>query len=209
MDAREVAYRRAWARIAGLMYWLVFGFDFAGMMRGGTPIGHWLSLIGGLLTIPLACGLYAAVAPVHRTIAATAFGFRLLEIALTLLSVAAAFPAIHAAWSGSPVLRLAEWNNSTGFPALVFTVGSTLFFLLFFRARLIPLAHSALGIVGSVLAFAACLAHLIRPAIPLFIMALWIPIMLGELLTGAWLLIRSVRYDLISARGTALAGAAR
>lgn len=195
MDAREVAYRRAWARVAGLMYWLVFLFDFTGMKLGATSVARWLSLTGGLLTIPLAYGLYAAVAPVQRAVARTALGFRILEIVLTLTSVLAAFPLIHSAWSGSTMLRVAAWDHSTSFSAFVFTIGSTLFFLLFLRARIIPVALSTFGVVGSVAAFAVCLAHLVRPAIPVFLMAAWIPIMLGELIAGAWLLVRSVRYE--------------
>lgn len=130
MDAREIGYRRMWARIAGLMFWLVFVFDFAGMKQSGTSTGHWLSFIGGLLTIPLAYGLYATVAPVHKSLAVSAFAFRLLEIALTLISVSAGFPAIRTALAGSSLLQLAHWDNSTSFAAFVFTIGSTLFFLL-------------------------------------------------------------------------------
>jgi Domain of unknown function (DUF4386) len=195
VDAREAGYRRAWARIAGLMYWLVFVFDFSGMTRSGTPVGHWLSLIGGLLTIPLAYGLYAAVAPVQQTVAMTALGFRGAEIVLTLTSVLAGFPAIRSAWAGTPVLELAQWDHSTSFSAFVFTIGSTLFFILFFRSRIIPMALSVLGIFASVAAFGACLAHLIRPAFPAMTIWPWIPMILAELLTGAWLLIRSVRYS--------------
>lgn len=194
MDATEVAYRRLWARIAGLMYWLVFAFDFSGMSLGDRAKGHWLSLTGGLLTIPLAYGLYAALVPVQKAIARTAFGFRLVEIVLTLTSVIAAFPAVRSGLTDSGLLRLAQWDDATGFPAFVFTIGSTLFFILFVRSRTIPLALSLLGLAASIVAFGACLAHLVRPAFPVFTMWLWIPIMLGELLTGAWLLIRSVRY---------------
>lgn len=194
MDGRELRYRRAWARIAGLMFWLVFIFDFAGMSLHGSDAAHWLSLTGGLLTIPLAFGLYAAVAPVHRTVARTAFGCRLFEIGLTLISVTAAFPAIRSGWPGSPLLRLASWGNSTAFGAFAFTIGSTLFFLLFFRSRIIPAVLSVLGIFASILAFGACLAHLVHPQFPAMTMWAWIPLIPGELLTGAWLLIRSVRY---------------
>jgi hypothetical protein len=195
MNATEAGYRRAWARIAGLMYWLVFVFDFAGMSLHGTVTAHWFSLIGGLLTIPLAYGLYAAVAPVQKIVAMTAFGFRLLEIVLTLTSVIAGFPAIRSAWHGSPLVRLAHWDHSTSFSAFVFTIGSTLFFLLFFRSRIIPVALSALGIFASVLAFAACLAHLVHPAFRAMAMWAWIPMIFAELGTGAWLLVRSVRYS--------------
>jgi hypothetical protein len=200
MDVREAGYRRAWARIAGLMYWLVFVFDFAGMTRGGTSVGHWLSLVGGLLTILLAYGLYAALAPVQRTVAMSALGFRIAEIVLTLMSVIAGFPAIRSAWAGSSFLRLAHWGNATGFAAFVFTIGSTLFFLLFFRSRMIPPALSVFGIFASLVAFAGCLAHLIRPAFQAMTMWVWIPMIPAELITGAWLAIRSVSYARVPAR---------
>lgn len=195
MDLAELRYRRAWARIAGLMYWLVFLFDFSGMTLRRSPAGHWLSLIGGLLTIPLAYGLYAAVAPVQKTISATAFAFRLFEIALTLISVAFGFATIRAAWPDSPLLQLAHWDHSTSFSAFVFTIGSTLFFLLFFRSHIIPVAYSALGIFASLVAFAACLVHLVHPAFPAMTMWAWIPMIFAELGTGAWLLFRSVDYS--------------
>lgn len=195
MDTREVGYRRMWARIAGLMFWLVFIFDFAGMKQSGSSTGYWLSLIGGLLTIPLAYGLYAAVAPVHKPLAASAFAFRLLEIVLTLISVLAGFPDIRTALAGSSLLRLARWDNSTSFAAFVFTIGSTLFFLLFFRSRIIPRLFSSTGILASVLAFGACLSHLIYPPFSAMTMWAWIPMIFAELGTGTWLLLRSVRYD--------------
>lgn len=196
MDLREKAYRQAWARIAGLMFWLVFVFDFAGMSLHRTTAAHWLSLIGGLLTLPLAYGLYAALSPVHKTLAITAFAFRLSEIFLTLTSVLAGFPAIRDALAaGSPMLQLAQWDRSTSFSAFLFTIGSTLFFFLFYRSRLIPVALSLLGIFASLLAFGACLIHLIRPSFPAMAMWAWIPMIPAELVTGAWLLIRSVPYS--------------
>jgi uncharacterized protein DUF4386 len=194
MDAREARYRRVWARIAGLMFWLVFVFDFSGMLLHGKPQAHWLSLIGGLLTLPLAYGLYVAVAPLAKTVAMAAFAFRFGEIALTLMSVLASFPAIRVAWSGTPALALVKWERSTSFSAFLFTIGSTLFFLIFLRSRAIPLALSLLGVFASVLAFGACFAHLVRPEFPALAMAAWIPMILAELLTGVWLLMRPVRY---------------
>ena len=194
MDAREARYRRVWARIAGLMFWLVFVFDFSGMLLHGKPVSHWLSLIGGLLTLLLAYGLYVAVAPLAKTMAVAAFLFRLGEIALTLTSVLGSFPAIHAAWSGTPALAFVRWERATSFSAFLFTIGSTLFFLIFLLSRAIPLPLSLLGVIASMMAFGACLTHLIRPAFPALSMGLWIPMILAELLTGLWLMIRTVRY---------------
>lgn len=199
MNQPELAYRRAWARIAGLMFWLVFLFDFAGMRYSASATGHWLSLIGGLLTIPLALGLWAAVAPVHSGWANAAVGFRLFEIALTLLSVLAGFPAVRFAWSGSAIgagfLQLAQWGDSTSFAAFVFTMGSTIFFALFLYGRLIPRILSSLGVFASVLAWLACLVHLLRPPFPVMTMWAWIPMILAETSTGVWLLFKAVRYQ--------------
>jgi hypothetical protein len=55
------------------MYWVVFVFDFSGMKLGNTPKAYWLLLAGGLLTIPLAYGLYAALVPARKTVAAPRF----------------------------------------------------------------------------------------------------------------------------------------
>jgi hypothetical protein len=81
----SVGSQRAWARVAGLMYWMVLLVDLTGMQLHPAA-GTWLMFAGSVLTVPLAFGLYYAVRPAHEVLAASALGFRLLEAALGVLA---------------------------------------------------------------------------------------------------------------------------
>ena len=108
--------QRAYARLAGLMYFLVLGFDVAGALIGSSiggggnfvetahrimasetlyRIGLCLSLVGSLSTILLAIGLYVAVKPFDRNLAMMALGFRLVESAVGALGIAVAFGVLQ------------------------------------------------------------------------------------------------------------------
>src|SRR5260370_33995465 len=84
-----VRSQRAWARIAGLMYWIVLVADLTGVPLHSTVMGRPLMLAGSLFTVPLALGLYYAVSPVQTALAASSLGFRLLEAALGFISTVA------------------------------------------------------------------------------------------------------------------------
>lgn len=183
--------QRAWARIAGLMYWVVLVADLTGVALH-SPLGRALALTGALATVPLALGLFFAVRPVQPGWAAAALGCRLLEAALATLSTAAGFAIVRAHLAGTPLLRLAEWDDRTAFAAFSFTVGSTIFFALFVSSRLIPRLLAGWGLFASVIALLACFTHLLRPTFPAMTMFAWIPMLLAEISTGLWLLLRSV-----------------
>jgi hypothetical protein len=97
------ASQRAYARFAGLMYFVVLGFDIVGAVIvssiGGNGnfveashrilasetlyrIGLCCSLVGSLSTILLAIGLYVAVKPVDGNLAMMALLFRAAEAAI-------------------------------------------------------------------------------------------------------------------------------
>jgi len=191
-----VRSQRAWARIAGLMYWAVLIVDLTGMQLRSPAASRSLMLAGSLLTIPLALGLYFAVSPVQNTLAGSALGFRLAEAVLGLISTMAGFEGVKTALSrsvfGTTLLNVAQWDNATAFGAFVFTIGSTIFFYLFAKSGYIPRVLSWWGLFASVVAMAACLTHLLRPAFPAMTMYAWLPMLLAETSTGLWLLIKSV-----------------
>jgi hypothetical protein len=191
----NVRSQRAWARVAGLMYWAVLVVDLTGMQLR-SPAGRSLMLAGSALTVPLALGLYFAVRPTQHALAASALGFRLAEAALGLLSTIAGFGSVKAALShsvfGTALLELARWDDTTAFAAFVFTIGSTIFFYLFVKSGYIPRVLAWWGLFASVVAMGACLAHLLRPAFPAMTMYAWLPMLLAETSTGLWLLIKSV-----------------
>jgi len=194
---QDVRSQRAWARVAGLMYWLVLVLDLSGMQLHSAVARKSLMLAGSIFTIPLALGLYHALRPVQRVLASSALGFRLAEAALGILSTLTGFAGVQAGISrlslGEKLLDLARWDVSTAFGAFVFTIGSTIFFYLFVKSASIPGILAWLGLCASMLAFSACLTHLLRPAFPAMTMYAWLPMLLGETSTGLWLVIKSMK----------------
>ena len=189
-----VRSQRAWARIAGLMYWIVPVTDLTGMQLHSTAMGRSLTLAGSLFTVPLALGLYYAVRPVQT---ALALCFRILEAALGFISTVAGFTVVRTQLAdsslGTSLLHLAHWDNKTAFAAFVFTIGSTIFFSLFVKSGYISRVLAWWGLFASVVAMAACLMHLLQPSFPAMTMYAWIPMLLAETSTGLWLLIKSVK----------------
>lgn len=189
--------QRAWARVAGLMYWVVLVVDLAGMNVRPSNLHSSLMLSGSLFTVLLALGLYYAVRPVHALLAILALTCRLIEAALGVVSCLAGFPSVHPRLAdstfGTALLQLASWGDSTNFAAFIFTVGSTIFFSIFLKARSIPRLLALWGLFASLLAMSACFTHLVTPSFSSMAMWAWIPMLLAETSTGLWLLIKSVK----------------
>ena len=188
--------RRIWARVAGLMYLLVLLVDLTGMQMPHSPIGRSLTLMGSLLTIPLALGLYFTTRVFQPLTSGLALACRLTEAGIGVIATVAGFGAVRMFLDGSAAgrstLQLVAWNKETQFGAWIFSLGSILFFLVFVRSVSIPRLLSWLGLIASLLTFAACTAHLIWPSFSAMSMAAWIPMLIAEIGTGGWLLIRAV-----------------
>ena len=188
--------QRVWARVAGLMYWMVLIVDLTGLQLH-APVGRWLMVSGSLLTVPLAVGLFYAVRPAGEVLAMSALGFRLLEATLGVISAAIGFGFVEARLAaftfGTTVLRFAHWNDAIALSAFVFTIGSTVFFYLFVKSGFIPRVLAWLGLAASIIAMTACLVHLAGPSFPAMMMYAWIPMLLAETSAGTWLLIKSVK----------------
>jgi hypothetical protein len=193
----SVHSQRAWARVAGLTYWIVLIVDLTGMNLHPSSLRGSLMLSGSLFTVLLALGLYFAVKPVQATWALAALFCRLVEAALGVVSCVAGFPSIHprleASSFGASLLQLAGWGDSTNFAAFIFTIGSTIFFALFLKARSIPRIFAIWGLFASLLAFSACFGHLVSHSFSSMVMWAWIPMLIAETSTGLWLLIMSVK----------------
>lgn len=178
------------------MYWVVLVVDLTGMQLHSAVASRSLMLAGSFFTIPLALGLYYALRPVQRNLAVSALGFRLTEAALGLIATVTGFECVKAELANSSVgtmlLHLAHWDNTTAFDAFVFTIGSTIFFWLFVMSGYIPRVLTWSGLFASVVAFAACLTHLLRPTFPAMTMYAWLPMLISEISTGLWLAIKSV-----------------
>ena len=87
--------------------------------------------------------------------------------------------------------------GSAGFniAAIFFSLGSTLFFYLFFKSTYIPKFLSGLGLFGSVLVPIVCFGTLISPQHAKYLQFGWAPIGIGEILLGFWLLFKGVNLQ--------------
>jgi Domain of unknown function (DUF4386) len=133
----------AYARFAGLMYFLVLGFDVAGVLIASSIVGggnfveasHRImasetlyriclccSLLGSLSTIPLAIGLYVAVKPADGNLAMMALLFRVAEAAIGATGIILAFSVLqihlaanHAnAFNANQLGALADLSSGVG-----------------------------------------------------------------------------------------------
>jgi NADH:ubiquinone oxidoreductase subunit K len=162
-------------------------------------------LIGGLCTVFLAMGLYGAVRRIDNNLALLALVFRLVEATLfgvlsissfTALKLYIGADSMHAfdANQLSFLANLSSVAGSAGFniAAIFFSMGSILFFYLFFKANYIPRILSASGLFASVLVPIVCFGSLISPQHAKILQFGWIPIALAEISVGLWLLFKGV-----------------
>jgi hypothetical protein len=193
---RDFQSRRIWARIAGLAYLLVILVDLIGLHLSGQLLGKSLMLAGSLLVVPLALGLYFTLRVFQPTTSAVALVCRLVEALVGVIAAVARFATARSAFAGTHIgralLEFVAWTTATSFDALIFTIGSTLFFFVFVRSASIPRTLSWLGLTASIIAFLACTTHLVRPSFPALSAVPWIPMLLAEFSTGSWLLLRAV-----------------
>lgn len=213
----------AYARLAGLMYFVVLGFDIAGLVIASSIAGsgnfvqtsHQIaasetlyrvalccSLIGSLSTIPLAVGLYVALKPFDGNLAMAALLFRAGEAAIGGMGVISSFAVLqmrlastHVSVFGPDQLgQLTKLNSGgTEVPAIFFSLGSTIFFYLFFRSGYIPRILAAWGIFASLLYAAVWFQDLILPQFSATVALGSVPILIAELSTGSWLLFRGIK----------------
>jgi hypothetical protein len=218
--------QHAYARLAGLMYLTVLGFDIADLwiesaIRGGGSfldaahhiqaseglyrIGLLCGLVGTMTTVLLAVGLYVTLRPVDANLALTALLFRIIETATGAVGVVSAFATLQVYLAANhfhgldanqlaALVDLTSSASGTYIAAIFFCVGSTIFFYLFLRSGYIPKVLAGWGVFASVLYMLAFGVSLIAPQASGILIAIGsIPILMAELSTGLWLLIRGIK----------------
>jgi NADH:ubiquinone oxidoreductase subunit K len=161
--------------------------------------------IGSICTVLLAMGLYVAVKPVNASLALLAFLFRMAEATLgaaqsvlnfALLKVYIGPDSLNVAGASQLqlLMNLQSAANSTAMnvAAILFSLGSTIFFFLFFKSAYIPKALSALGLFASPLVTIVSFATLISPHPSTYLQFGWVPIAVAEVSVGLWLLIKGI-----------------
>lgn len=162
--------------------------------------------IGAIAIAVLAHALYVLLEPVNRRLAQLALWARLGEAFIVGAVLVVRFTTVQIyAEAGADgafgddqlqVLRLLTGSAyEVGFLIwmMFFTLGSTLFFYLFYTSRSIPRSLAGLGVLGSALMLPMALGGLILPEQMPSLQYLWGPIFLAEVGTGLWLLLVGVR----------------
>jgi hypothetical protein len=169
-------------------------------------IGLFCNVVGSLATIPLIIGLYVILKPVDSNLALMAVLFRVIETAADVVWTVSTFvllqlhlDANHAgAFATTQLHSLADLTSAAvavGFAvsAAVSTLGSSIFFYLFLKSNYIPRILSVWGIFAAVWFTVVGFASLLQPQFAASTPYGFLPILIAELSTGLWLLIRGIK----------------
>ncbi|MBZ5570004.1 MAG: DUF4386 domain-containing protein [Acidobacteriia bacterium] len=163
-------------------------------------------LIETLSALLLAFALYATLKPVDRLLAQIAMYWRLGESFIGGVGIIVGFARLGLYTSPQSVGTLgadqtralvaltrdagsAAYNIS----AIFFSIGSILFFYLFFKSRYIPRILSAFGVFASVVVTVICFGSLIFPECAATFQYGWAPMAIAEVTTGLWLMVFAVK----------------
>ena len=167
-------------------------------------IGLCSSLVGSMSTIVLAVSLYVSLRPADPHLALTALLFRVAESAIGGMTIVSAFAVLQVHLDATradaldvtqmaTLAHLLDSGAGTSVPALFFCLGSAIFFYVFLRSRYIPRILAAWGLFASGLYLLAFLGSLVLPqSAGLFQGIGSLPILIAELSTALWLLIRGI-----------------
>ena len=162
--------------------------------------GALFSLIAAFASAGIAIALYRVVRRHGEGLALGSVGFRLIEgvlyvvstVGILLLLTVSRGPVNASALASSRVL-LAERDWASLFGVMAFYVGGSMYYLVFYRSRLIPRWLSGWGLVGVALGMVAALIVMFRTPIthmPPVQVVLNIPIGVQELVLAVWLLVK-------------------
>jgi Domain of unknown function (DUF4386) len=172
--------------------------------QGQVSTGALLTIIAGLASTGIALSLYPVLRRYSEGLAIGAVGFRIIEgvtsvvSAVALLSVislsqdyAAAGQPEQASYKAAGAALLAEngWLGNVGLVS-AFSVGGLLYYLAFYRSRLIPRWLSVWGIVGVALLMVVVGLLLFGAIGPLSVvqLVLALPIAVQEMVLAVWLI---------------------
>ena len=167
-------------------------------------------LIETLSAVLLAFALYVTLKPFDKLLAQVAMYWRLGESFIGGVGVILGFlrlrlytsPQSLGALGADQSQALVDLTRNAGFAAynigaIFFSIGSILFFYLFFRSRYIPRILSAFGVFASVIVTIMCFGSLIFPEYAATLQYGWAPMAIAEVTLGFWLLIKGIRPPIV------------
>jgi hypothetical protein len=180
-----------------------------------------LSLIaGGISTLILAAALYAVTKHEDRNLAILGLSCRAVEAGLYAVGIISALTLLSlseqttTAGAGEPTAAytlgvIVSDVNARGanVGAAFFAVGSLLYAYLLLRARSIPVALSALGVIASLILIVGvplqtAAGQATTEGAPAVV---WIPMIIFEISTGLWLLVRGATAPEVETSGQQVA----
>lgn len=163
-------------------------------------------LIETLSAALLAFALYVTLKPVNKLVAQLAMYWRLGESFIGGVGIIFGFARLHlyispasiAGVGSDQVQALVALTREAGFAvynisAIFFSIGSILFFYLFFKSRYIPRILSAFGVFASIVVTIICFGSLIFPEQTGTLQYGWAPMAVAEGITGIWLMLFAVK----------------
>ena len=165
------------------------------LLMRASIVGEMITTIGIVL---LGVLLYVTLKKQNRTIALVALALYLIEAAILAFREILAFSLLRISQesviAGHPAHlqtlgNLFYESQSFGYSlhTLVFGLGATLFYFLFFKSGYIPRILSLWGLIAAPLAFIGTLFELFGYVVPLFV---FLPNLPFELTIGVWLMIK-------------------
>jgi len=163
-------------------------------------------LIETLSALLLAFALYVTLEPVDKLLAQVAMYWRLGESFIGCVGMIFGFAKLGLYTSPQSVgalepdqaqalVALTRHAGSAAYNigATCFSIGSILFFYLFFKSRYIPRFLAAIGVFASVIVTVMCLGSLIFPEYAATLQYGWAPMAIAEVGTGIWLMLFAVK----------------
>jgi hypothetical protein len=179
--------------------------------------GAFLSLIGGACASGIAISLYPVLKKFNPVLALGAVGFRISEGVLRFISVSVLLSIITLSQlyvkAGAPdssyyqtlgallsAVRL--WVGSGVGQLLAFSIGCTLYYIIFYQTRLVPRWITVWGLVFGILGIVSCAlvsTGLIAPfSTEQFVMV--IPMLPQEIVLAVWLIVKGFNPSAIASQ---------
>jgi len=225
-------YYRKLAIIVGVLFIIYTGLDILSFLflgpvtstnylvsvsenSGLVGTGALILLIGGLCGAGIAISLYPVLKKFNAGLALGAVGFRISEGVLRFVAVggylllitlsqqfvqAGAPDSSYFQTLGALVYAGNRWGNVL--TVLAFSVGALLYYIIFYRTKLIPRWISGWGLVGAILLMvssALVTVGLIAPFSTTQVI-LNLPILPQELVLAAWLIVKGFNPSVIASK---------
>jgi len=176
--------------------------------------GAFLLLVGGACASGIAISLYPVLKKFNATLALGAVGFRISEGVLRFVSVCILLSTITLSQlfvkAGAPessyfqtlgelLLAARGWVSHVG-ALLAFSIGCTLYYIIFYQTKLVPRWISVWGLIFGILGIVSCAlvsTGLIAPFSTVQVVML-IPMLPQEIVLAVWLIVKGFNPSAIA-----------